>query len=239
MDSIIKIPTEKDVRSLENQLIRFDNESLFAFVDLETFGLNLSFEYNRPWQASIITRRNGQNLRFEDLFIDWGKECKLSISEEAANVTGYNVRQVERYGWKTMSQVYEELKKPQKQQFAIIKEVLDECDYICGHNVLGFDLPLIYEWYRFNGECPKHLHDKVYDTLSLFRGLKSNTPPARNECIMSYQYKMLNKRIKGCSLSAAGKHFSIDHNYANLHDAQVDLELNIKVWDKIKWNLEV
>ena len=31
-----------------------------------------------------------------------------------------------------------------------------------------------------------------------------------------------------------GKYYNIDHNYETLHDAINDLELNLKVWNKLK-----
>ena len=51
---------------------------------------------------------------------------------------------------------------------------------------------------------------------------------------------MLNVRKKGLktSLGALGKSYLIDHDYEKLHDALVDLELNSKVWDKIKLQID-
>ena len=51
---------------------------------------------------------------------------------------------------------------------------------------------------------------------------------------------MINIRKKGLrtSLGALGKSNNIQHDYANLHDALVDLELNIKVWDKLKYQID-
>ena len=36
-----------------------------------------------------------------------------------------------------------------------------------------------------------------------------------------------------------GEEFGIEHDYDKLHDALVDLELNIKVWDKIKYQIDL
>ena len=35
------------------------------------------------------------------------------------------------------------------------------------------------------------------------------------------------------------REFDIEHDYGKLHNALVDLELNLKVWNKLKWNVEV
>ena len=51
---------------------------------------------------------------------------------------------------------------------------------------------------------------------------------------------MLNVRKRGMrtSLGALGKSNNIKHNYEKLHDALVDLELNIKVWNKLKYQID-
>ena len=58
---------------------------------------------------------------------------------------------------------------------------------------------------------------------------------------MEYQYRMscqIRKTIK-TNLSASGKEFGIEHDYDSLHDAIVDLKLNLKVWNKLKWQVEI
>ena len=58
---------------------------------------------------------------------------------------------------------------------------------------------------------------------------------------MEYQYCMNNRRVRGVrtNLKAMGEEFGIEHDYDKLHDALVDLELNIKVWDKIKYQIDL
>ena len=58
---------------------------------------------------------------------------------------------------------------------------------------------------------------------------------------LEYQYKIMSRRVKGVrtNLTALGKEYNIDHNYDKLHDALVDLELNLKVWNKLKWEIEL
>jgi len=36
-----------------------------------------------------------------------------------------------------------------------------------------------------------------------------------------------------------GKENGIEHDYESLHDAINDLDLNLKVWNKLKWQIEV
>jgi hypothetical protein len=46
------------------------------------------------------------------------------------------------------------------------------------------------------------------------------------------------KNVKS-SLTFLGKENGIEHDYESLHDAINDLDLNLKVWNKLKWQIEV
>ena len=52
---------------------------------------------------------------------------------------------------------------------------------------------------------------------------------------------MYSERRKGVrtSLAYLGKEYEIEHDDDDLHDAVVDLRLNIKVWNKIKWMIDL
>ena len=51
----------------------------------------------------------------------------------------------------------------------------------------------------------------------------------------------MHTRRKGVrtNLISLGKEFKIEHNYDKLHDAIVDLELNLKVWNQLKYQIEL
>ena len=51
---------------------------------------------------------------------------------------------------------------------------------------------------------------------------------------------MLENRKRGirASLGEMGKYYSIDFDPNKLHDALVDLELNLKVWKKLRLDIE-
>ena len=40
-------------------------------------------------------------------------------------------------------------------------------------------------------------------------------------------------------MSLGDSNYEIDHDYDKLHNALVDLELNLKVWNKLKWEIEL
>ena len=91
------------------------------------------------------------------------------------------------------------------------------------------------------GEDYHHLMDKIIDTNSISRGIKYGTPFKREESFLSYQYKILHTRKKGVrsSLTYLGKEYEIDFDPDKLHEAVYDLELNLKVWNKMKWQIEI
>ena len=94
------------------------------------------------------------------------------------------------------------------------------------------------------GKSYKHLVNKVIDTYAIAKGFKLDMPFQRNgnpNGFMLYQYRAINEFKKGIktNLTALGKEFDIKHDYDNLHDAVCDLELNIKVWDKLKYMVDV
>ena len=123
----------------------------------------------------------------------------------------------------------------------------DECDYIVGHNFLGFDIYLLKGYYDFMGRDYGHLVEKIIDTNCLARGIKYEIPFRRRngsvsrEELLLYQYKIMNtkkKRVKS-NLESLGKEYDIDHDYDTLHDALSDLQLNIKVWNKLKLQTDI
>ena len=95
--------------------------------------------------------------------------------------------------------------------------------------------------YLLKGLKVNHLVNKILDTNCLAKGIKYGIPKMPKESLLEYQYKLLHTYRKGIktNLTALGKDYSIEHDYDNLHNAIVDLELNLKVWNKIKFQVEI
>ena len=87
----------------------------------------------------------------------------------------------------------------------------------------------------------KGLMNKIIDTNAVARGIKYNSTYTAKDDLLEYQYKILNTRKKNVksSLTFLGKENGIEHDYESLHDAINDLDLNLKVWNKLKWQIEV
>jgi len=175
----------------------------------------------------MIKVKDGKKTAEKDFYIKWNTDLK--ISKEAARITRYSQTKMDKIG------------VTPEEVFPTIQDWLDNCDYIVGHNVLGFDFYLLKHFYALMGEKHAHLAPKMIDTHCLARGVKFGSKLSSNESLLSFQYRMLHTRKKGVktNLAALAKEFEIKHNPDKLHDAIVDLELNIKVWDKLKWMIEV
>jgi len=220
---------------MDEHLIRFQKKK-FLFLDFETFNLALHDSVNLPWQVATILIKTVEdeygNIRNDeisrdDIYLKW--DTDLKIGEGARQITGYTE---EKFRNKCI---------PEEEGFKTIYKQVEECDYLVGHNVLGFDIFLLRNWYRKHGKKYDHLPYKVIDTLSIARSINLEYPYKSNEMsLLDFQMKMLSIRKKGMktSLGALGKSNNIEHNYAKLHDALVDLELNLKVWDKLKLQID-
>ena len=212
---------------MDEHLLRFRKDKNLVFIDCETYNLCLSFCHNVAWQISMISTDGTYKKDERDFYIKW--DTPFKISDDAKRITRYNESFVNKNG------------KEPKDVFPIIKKWLDGADYIVGHNIIGFDIYLIKEMYKMFGEDYKHLVPKLIDTNCIARGVKMEIPYKPEEDFTEYQYRIVNTRRKGVrsSLTALGKEFNIDHDYDKLHNAIVDLELNLKVWNKLKYALEL
>jgi DNA polymerase III epsilon subunit-like protein len=163
----------------------------------------------------------------KNYYVKW--DTHLKISADAARITRFNPNVLEKRGLSP------------EEVFPTMEDWLDNADYIVGHNILGFDLFLIKDFYKYMGKPYKHLVEKIIDTNCIAKGLKFGSYYKQDENFLEYQYKMYNERRKGIrtNLAALGREYEIEHDDDNLHDAVVDLRLNIKVWNKIKWMIDL
>ena len=212
---------------MDEHLLRFRKDKKLVFIDCETYNLCLNFCHNVTWQVSMIETDGTRRTDERDYYIKWDTDFK--ISDDAKRITRYDDDFVQKNG------------KTLKQTLPTIQKWLDKADYIVGHNILGFDIYLIKELYKLHGKDYRPLVPKVIDTNCIARGIKMEIPYRAGEDFTEYQYRIYNTRRKGIrsNLTALGKEFGIDHDYANLHNALVDLDLNLKVLNKLKYSLEL
>ncbi len=204
-----------------------DKNKNLVLIDFETYNASLTFLNNRPWQVAMLKVKNDSIVDSLDKMIAW--DCGFTISEEAKRITNFNEKK------------YEKLKEDEAEVFETVYDWLDGCDYIVGHNVLGFDMYLMRGWCKHHNKPYNHFFKKCIDTLSFSRGVKTGIPFKEQENTLNeYQYKMLENRKRGirASLGEMGKYYSVDFDANKLHDALADLDLNLKVWKKLRLDIE-
>ena len=212
---------------MDEQYLRFDKEKEYVFLDCETFNLCLNSCHNLPWQIAMIKVSGDKITAHKNYYIKW--DTHLSISADAARITKFNPK------------MYEKKAVPIEDVFPTIEDWLEKCDYIVGHNFLGFDLYLIKDLYSHMGKSYKPIVNKIIDTNCIARGLKTGNYYKQDQDLLEYQYKMYHNRVRGVKTNLAflGKEYEIDHESENLHDALEDLKLNLKVWNKLKWQIDL
>lgn len=212
---------------MNEELLRYNTDSVFTYIDCETQNLCLSEQKNLPWQCSFIKYQNGRILKEFDYYIYWGYD--LPVSYGAAKATRYDPNVVKKLG------------KPPEFVYSEMVRELENSDYIVGHNILGFDAYLIQGFGRALKQKPYNIAPKAIDTLSLIKSIRLDIPYNKSEDFVAWQYKLLHKRIRirGNSLGALGKEFDIKHPYDTLHNSLSDLRLNIKVFEKLIWMVNI
>ena len=163
----------------------------------------------------------------KNFHISWERD--LHVGAVAARITRFTPTK------------HNKLSVPHDQIFPTIEDWLDNADYVVGHNILGFDLYLIKDYYKHMGLDYRHLMHKIIDTNCLARGIKYDLPYKQEQELLTFQYKVVHERRRGVksSLAYMGKELNIEHDYDKLHNALVDLELNVKVWNKLKWQTDI
>jgi DNA polymerase III epsilon subunit-like protein len=197
----------------------------YTFIDFETGNTALHEVSNLPWQAAFITIQNGIVVKECERLIKWTPLAK--VSKGAAYVTKYDESKVIQNGLPP-DVVYDEF-----------LEEIQAADRIVGHNIILFDIYVWEAWARAIGKTPYNFIPKAIDTAGIAKGLKLETKPKDDGDFLFWQYRSLHTRKKGLkfSLESLGKEFGIKHNYEKLHDALVDLQLNVKVFDQLKYGV--
>ena len=212
---------------MDEHLLRFDTDKTLVFIDCETENLCLNFMHNLPWQIAMIKTKGGKKIDEKNYHVKWDRE--LNVSADAARLTGFNKKKYER-----LALSYDEI-------FATVRDWLDNADYILGHNILGFDVYLIKEYYRKMKVSDKHLLQKYIDTNALAKAIKLGTPYKEDDSLIEYQYRAYNKKKRGVRthLKVLIKEYNISCDESKLHDALYDLEVNLQVWNKLKHQVEI
>lgn len=209
-----------------NNLLRYNQEYKSICFDTETTSLNL--RYAIPWQLSYLVCRGDKIEKIVDKYLWWPN---LKLSEDAARITRFDVI------------TYKQRAEDPKKVFEEFANYLHNKNYLnIGQNTLGYDIYIINILRHLLGLKPDWEYlNRSYDTNCLGRFLLFNNPPPIQDNKFLWQMKLRNMRQKGTrtSLSALGKHFNIPVNEETRHDGLVDVKLNLEVFNKMKWQIEI
>ena len=216
---------------MDGNLLRYNKNVKYSFLDCETFNLNLNFAFNRPWQIAIINTIGDKIVEEKDIRINWSKHApNLKIGADAARVTRYDPI------------LQNKLAIEPEMAFKAFWQDLHDTDYIIMHNGLRFDLYLLRGYAEFMGKDWKFILNKVIDTKSIAQGIKLGIPYSTKQGnFLEYQYRMSNSFVRGIktSLVTLAKEFNLDFDENKLHDALYDLRINKMVWDCLKYKIEL
>ncbi len=129
-----------------------------------------------------------------------------------------------------------------KKAFEIIHSEFEAADYICGHNILGYDIHVYRSSCRRLGIKPYPIQNKILDTMACGKGIKLEIFYKPEDDFLSYQIRMVNNIIikKGfATLTAFAKLYDIPTDETKLHDALYDVEINYQVLKKMLWQIEL
>lgn len=212
---------------MNENLLRFKKDTKYCIFDAETFNLALTLDYNKIWQFGFIKVINEKIIEEDDIYIKW--DTYQTIGKEAARITRFNPE------YHAKRAITPELALDR------ISSAFDWADYIVGHNILGFDLHLVKSYYKLYNKDWKPLLNKCIDTNCLAKAIKLKIPYDKKESLLQFQLRLNNTVEKGLktSLTAMGKEYNIEYDYDNLHNALNDIKLNLLVWNKIKWQIEI
>lgn len=208
-----------------SDLLRYDKDRRYCVWDLETTGLCLG--YALPWQLSYAVFTLERVIQQQTFYIWWDN---LPISEGAARVTRFDPRAYK-----------ESAMEPDEVLRSLEAQILDPAISSVGHNLLGYDTMIHAVWRRKLGlrEDFSYL-PRTFDTLALSKAYKKGLPVDRDNPL-AFQYRALSVVERGlkASLSTMGREFGIPFDEHRLHDASVDIRLNIEVFKQLLWKVEI
>lgn len=211
---------------MEQPKLKFDSEKNLVFLDFETLNLCLNFQQNLPWQLGMIKAKAGKKVDEKNFIIKW--DTDLKISKGAAIMTRYDQSNIDNNGI------------PPEEAFPTMEDWLENADFIIGHNIIGFDIYLIKEYYNYMGKDCMHLLPKFIDTNCIAKGAIMGLEYDPKESFMEYQFRMYHTRKKGVktNLKQLLKDYEIPFEENRLHEAIYDLERNLDVWNRLKYYIE-
>lgn len=231
-----------------SNLLRYNNSAKILVFDLETFNLCLKLGLNFPWEYASIRCVGNKMFQKQQTIIKWGTD--LTIGEGASRVTGFWQKDYDAIKRKykkdsqeiPTNQDYKKYVIDEKLCFDKISKDLEWADYIIGHNILGFDIPLVIGIYKKFSKPWQHILDKCIDTKILSVGINGEIPyNPEEQSFLEYQYSLMNffKRGLKSNLTMMCKQYGIKVDETKTHSGVYDIAINKQLFDKLIWEFEI
>ena len=209
-------------------LLRHNRTSKFLYLDFETYNLCLHRDFNAPWQAGLMMVQNNQVIDTKEILFNWKGKYEMSADNPSAK--HYSERKIQEQGV-----------RPVDGFNSILKEI-EKCDYLVGHNFLKFDIFILKELFAlFSIKDYKSYIPKIIDTKCLALAIALNCNKSINEPLTDFQFRFLNFFRKGLktNLSFLSKEYGIEVKEEETHSAINDLKINIQIFNKQKYQLDI
>lgn len=213
---------------MKDALLRFKPKQKYLFFDYETCHLNLTLKENKPWQLAFLLTEGDCILEEADYWLRWEE---LNVSEGAARVTGW-----------TKAKYDKKAQDPKKALDHFQEYLYDESVIPVGHNILGFDVYIHNIHRKLLGQPTDYSYiNRCVDTLCLAKAIKKEIKLSPEDDRLAWQYRLTNfiERKLKTSLRQCCKDYDLNFNPNKLHNALYDIKMNMEVFKKMIWNIEV
>lgn len=210
------------------QLLRYKKNLRLVFFDFETEGLTLHYCNNRPWEVGMLKTTLEEEIDSFESYVKWPRP--INVTSDAAEITGFNKEKYHRFA------------VDESEVFKKIVDWFDWADYIIGHNIISFDIPLAKEWHKFHNKEWKYMLNKAIDTKCLTQAIECKIPfDIEKDDFLAWQIALSSYHVKGVktNLSFTAKKYGIEIDDSKMHQALTDIRVNYEVFKKQIWDIEV
>lgn len=214
--------------SIGSHLLRYSDRELVIF-DFEANRVNL-LEDTLPFECAFFVANRKSVTSRQSYYLRWPN---YRISKDAARITRFNPE------WVANGD------DPEFVLEAFESHTLNADRWIVGHSILGYDIGVWNLWREALGRKRTYeMLPRVIDTHLLARAWKENwRPPAPvgTPEFLAWQFKVAAAHRKGVktNLTQMCKDLQIEIDESKTHGGSYDLEMNVQVYWKLIWLLEV
>ncbi len=213
---------------LGGELLRYNKKAKFLFFDFETEGLNMVM--SRPWELSYLVGSIEKGIHMESENFLYYKDLYMpNIIRELCHFDD------DRYN-----------KNAQDPRKVLLEfnNIIEQCDFICGHNILRFDSGIYINSCKREGVKTIDFSKKIIDTLPLLKASpgKLNIKKKPDENLLDFQIRVNNiqHKAKGyATLNALCKDTDVEYEISKAHRGIYDININWEAFKKLLFKIEI